>query len=294
MNPITTTRCRGFLTGIGGLRLHYRTWEAADPAAAVLVIHGLSDHAGRYADVADVLIGEGFSAFALDLRGHGASEGRRGHVRNFACLLQDVDRFLREVTALTGRDTPLFFFGHSLGGLIVLRYLAAFRPAIRGAVVSSPWIDTARLSGWQRTAVHALSRVLPALPLRSGIRAEDLSHNTEAVRAYNRDPRVHNTITPRLYTEAERAGARVLRHKQFRVPLLFMLAGADRVVDTAASVRLAKGMDTATTTVKVYPGRFHEIWNETDSQAVIADLVAWMRERLEWDPAESGRQKDWE
>ena len=116
----------GTLVGVGRLRLRYRTWEVANPRAAVLVVHGLAEHGGRYARFAQTLGGFGFSTFALDLRGHGLSDGRRGHAASFDCFLQDLDRFRREVEGVLDRRTPLFLLGMSMGGLIALRYLEEY------------------------------------------------------------------------------------------------------------------------------------------------------------------------
>ena len=87
----------GYFQGVGGLRLHYRTWEARAPRAAVIVVHGLAEHVGRYQELGRALAAEDIACFAHDLRGHGMSEGRRGHVRAFDVLLQDLERFRREV-----------------------------------------------------------------------------------------------------------------------------------------------------------------------------------------------------
>ena len=101
----------GFFEGVGGLRLYYRAWELPRARAAIAVVHGLGDHGGRYDAVAHRLAAYGFSTFALDLRGHGLSEGRRGHVKRFGAYLQDVDRFRRELHGLVDVGTPLFLLG---------------------------------------------------------------------------------------------------------------------------------------------------------------------------------------
>src|SRR5687768_10683451 len=120
------TESDGKFEGVGGLHLYYRAWESNQPRAALLVVHGLSDHSGRYEYFGHRMAGSGISVYSFDLRGHGLSEGRRGHADRFEVLLQDVDGFRREVDTITGGTLPLFLLGHSMGGLIALRYIEEY------------------------------------------------------------------------------------------------------------------------------------------------------------------------
>ncbi|MGH7482883.1 MAG: alpha/beta fold hydrolase, partial [Longimicrobiales bacterium] len=159
-------RSHGYLEGVGRLRLHYRVWEATDPRAGLLLIHGLSDHSGRYTELGEHMASVGLSTYALDLRGHGYSEGRRGHARSFELFLQDLERFRREVQGLTRPGLDLFLLGHSMGGLVVIRYLEEYDVPLGGAVLVSPWLGTALpVPRWKLNLARVLGRVLPALPI---------------------------------------------------------------------------------------------------------------------------------
>lgn len=278
----TVARNDGCVEGIGGLRLHYRTWEAPGARAAVLLIHGFSDHGGRYARFAEHMAERDISTFALDLRGHGASEGRLGYVSRFSCFLQDVDRFRREVQGLVDPRCPLFVFGHSMGGLIALRYLQEFDSSLRGAIVSSPWLVTAGVPAWKQSLARGLARVLPALPLPAGVNAEYLSHDPKAVRRYRDDPIVHGIITPRLFVEIEAAAARVLdQPERIRTPLLLLVAGDDRVVEPAPVLRLAARLEHRDdVALERYGGYYHEVWNEADAGVVLEDVSTWVAAHL--------------
>jgi lysophospholipase len=261
-----------------GLRLRYLSWEVADARAAVIIVHGLSDHAARYGGVAKALAETGVSTYAFDLRGHGLSAGRRGHVRAFGCFLQDVDRFRREVLGLADADTPLFLLGHSMGGLIALRYQQEYVGAFRGAIVISPWLATAMpLPRWKSTASNLLARVLPAAPFSSKLVPEHMSHDVAAVRAYREDPLIHDRITPRLFAEASREmGVAFQRADRIQGPLLLLLAGADRVVDTERSLLFARSLSGRDVTLNVYPGYYHEILHETGAAQVHRDIRDWL------------------
>ncbi len=268
----------GYLEAVGGVRLHYRSWEAARPRAALVVLHGLGEHSARYHELGESMAEHELSTFALDLRGHGLSEGRRGYVARFEIFLQDVDRFRREVRGLVDPSCPLFLLGHALGGLIAVRYLEEYASSFRGGIVLAPWLASALpLPRWKSNVAAFLSRLLPALPLRAGIRAHDLSHDEDVVRAYAADPLVHDRITPRLFTEVSAAMGLVFqRADRLVVPLLFLLPGSDRISDTNRTAAFARSLTSADVTVRIFPGLFHEVLNELERASIREEIRIWL------------------
>jgi lysophospholipase len=273
---------QGTLHGVGRLQLAYRGWERPHARAAVVVVHGLGEHAGRYAEVGGRLASFGISTYALDLRGHGLSEGRRGHVPAFDVYLQEVDRFRREVEGLADVRAPLFLLGHSMGGLIALRYLEEYPGRFQGGIISAPWLATAmEVPRWKVTAANLLNRVLPALPFRHGLRAEDLSRDGDIVRAYRDDPLVHGTITPRTFVEISAAmGLALQRSDRIGRPLLFLLPGADRVVDSGRAEWFARSIQAPDVTIRVLPGHYHEPLNELDRPQLHRQVRDWIMARV--------------
>ena len=281
----TDTRIRrneGSIFGVGHVRLQYRTWEIAGARANIVVVHGLGEHSGRYEAFGLRMADYGFSTFAMDLRGHGLSDGRRGHVPSFGALLQDVDRFRREVQGLADVRAPLFVLGHSMGGLIALRYQEEYHSAFRGAIIVSPWLATALpVPRWKVTMANLVAPVLPALPVPNHIDAADLSHDPDVVHAYRSDPLVHDRITPRLFTEAAGAMGLVLqRADRLSDPLLFLIAGEDRLVDSEKSLQFARRLPPEFTTIRHYPGMYHEVLNEVDRALPLRDLRDWVAARI--------------
>lgn len=271
-------RNHGYVEGVGRIRLQYRSWEVSRARATLLFIHGLSDHSGRYEGFGDRMADFGFSTFMLDLRGHGYSEGRRGHVRRFGAYLQDLERFRREVQGLTAPGKPVFLIGHSMGGLIALRYIQEYDPPFRGVVLSAPWLGTmVQVPRWKITAAHVLDRALPALPLPAGIPAEYLSHDRSVVERYRHDPLVHGRVTPRLYVETAEAMRLALQQSdRVRLPLLFLLAGEDRLVDTRRARAFAGSLIHADVAVRLYPDLYHELFLENEREMVYQDLRDWL------------------
>jgi lysophospholipase len=278
VSTLTAIKGEGGLQVSARTRLRYHTWEVKQPRAAVVVVHGLAEHGGRYDRLGRTLAAADISTFALDLRGHGESDGRRGHASSFACFLQDLDRFQREVQGLLEPETPMFLLGHSMGGLIALRYQQEYPGRFRGLVAVSPWLATAvSVPRWKVNLANGLARFLPALPFRAHIRPEQLSHDPAVLHAHRNDPLIHDTITPRLFTAVSTAMGTVLqRIDRLTVPLLFLLAGADPLVDTEHSVDFARSLSAHDVTLHVYPGLYHEVLNEQRATAVYRDLRVWL------------------
>lgn len=271
----------GYLEGVDGLRLHFQCWEARAPRAVLLVSPGLGEHSGRYAALAADLAPRGISTYALDHRGHGLSEGRRGHVARFAEFVQDLERFRREVATTAPGDLPVFLLGHSLGGLIALRYLQEIGDTpLRGAILTSPLLGVAvEAPRWLVAISGLLSRVLPALPFASRIDPGLLTRDPAGVEAYRRDPLVHARVTPRLYTEMTAAiGDAFAARERVRVPLLFLVSGEDRIARPEKALELARGLP-GDVTVRDLEGMYHECLNEVGREDVVDEVADWILAR---------------
>ncbi len=273
----------GELRAADGVRLHYRTWPAPDERAVLLVSHGLGEHGGRYAALAEDLVGHGFTVHALDHRGHGRSGGRRGHVAHFGEFVRDLETFRAAIAKEHPSEAPLFLLGHSMGGLIAIHHLQTHPEAgYRGAVLSAPLVGIAvEAPRWKVAVSGFFSRWLPWLPFHNEIETEMLSTAPGYEESYRADALLHNTITPRLYTEMVSAirGA-FERPDGIRVPLLVLAPTADRVVLPEAVARFASACP-GDVEVKRYEGFQHESLNEKDRDRAIADVAAWLQARIE-------------
>jgi alpha-beta hydrolase superfamily lysophospholipase len=280
--PVSTREIDGRLEAVGSLSLYYQGWEADEPRAAILVVHGLAEHGGRYAEFGRRMAAFGLSTYALDLRGHGLSDGRRGHADRFELLLQDVDRFRREITGITDGSLPLFLLGHSMGGLIAARYIEEYDSSFAGAIITAPWLATAMpIPRWKVVAASMLNKLLPALPIDAGIDEKLLSHDQSVVASYRDDPLVHGRITPRLFAEAGMAMGLVMqRSERIRMPLLLMLAGDDRVVDTHKSEAFARSLRSPDVTIRILDDYYHEVLNDHDRAIATNQIRDWVFARL--------------
>ncbi|NIR44813.1 MAG: alpha/beta hydrolase [Gemmatimonadetes bacterium] len=274
-----------YFSGSAGVRLHYRCWDVPSPRAVTMIAHGLGEHSGRYEELAQDLTRAGISAYALDHRGHGRSDGRRGHVRRFSHYIHDFEKFRRRVVGSVGSAVPLIVLGHSLGGLIVARYLQEF-PAVpvRGAILSAPALGFALdVPRWKAQMARVLYYAVPALPMSTGIDPEALTHDRQVVEAYERDPLVHDRITPRLYGELETEIETVFeRAGRLTLPILVLVPSDDRIARADRMQSFASRIgDRRRVKVETFPGFYHEVLNEIGRASVVADLLGWIERRIE-------------
>ena len=266
-----------------GLQLARHTFRpSVGERAAVAVVHGYGEHGGRYRQLGGELAGRGHGVFVFDLRGHGRSAGRRGHVTRFREYLDDTAAFLDLVRG-EADGLPLFLLGHSMGGLIAACFVEQRRPPdLAGVVLSAPFLRLAEpVPRYKLALAHLASLVAPAMDVGNTLDAAGLSHDDEVVAAYRTDPLNHSAATARWATEVLSAQKSALTHAGRITQRLLVMAGADDPVahpDAARELFAAAG--SRDKKLFVYPGLLHEIFNEAERDAPVADLLAWLEDRL--------------
>jgi alpha-beta hydrolase superfamily lysophospholipase len=270
----------GFLNSGDHLRLYWQRYRPPEPKATVAVLHGGGDHSGRYPALTAGLVRAGFEVALLDFRGHGQSDGRRWHVDTFDDYLADIDAFLGRLCQ-DGYAGKLFVAAHSMGSLIAARWGVDHWREPAGFVLSSPYLRlalrTPLLKVW---GARLAGRLVPWLPVATGIRTSALTSDPELQAWTDHDPLYGRKTTPRWFEEATRAQAEVLeRAAEFRAPLQVLAAGADTIADAGASRRFVDKVRSKDKQFVLYPGLRHEIFNEVERERPIADAVAWLAAR---------------
>lgn len=274
------------LTTADGLKLHGHRWPRAGAHGRVLIVHGLGEHGGRYADLASHLNAAGYEVLAWDQRGHGRSGGPRGDMPDAQAGLQDVA--LMVDAARAGGSGPLVLLGHSLGGLVAARFLAGTlaspRPAwareVDALVLSSPALD-AGLGAAQKLLLSVARRLFPHRALGNGLDPAWVSRDPAVVAAYRADPLVHDRVTATLVQFMVDSGVLVQAlAPRWTTPTLLMWAGADRCVAPAGSARFAAAAPSAVVQSRCFPALAHELFNEPERADVLVALEAWLAQRL--------------
>lgn len=281
MTVFQVPRLENTFSGAHGLSLFYQAWYPPGVAKAVVVlVHGFGEHCDRYSTVTTALTQAGYAVFGFDNQGHGRSEGQRGHIHRWQDYRDNVSAFLAQVRHHEP-TLPLFLFGHSLGGLIVLDFMLASPQGLAGIIISGPPI---RPTGIAKPYLVAIARVLsgiwPRFSMDVGAGAETLSRDPAVVNQTQDDPLVHSMATVRWGTECLVAISNVRRNiHQLQVPILLVHGSADQVNDVRGSQEIFERI-TVDKTLKIYPGSYHEPHNDLDRNQVMNDLVQWLNDRL--------------
>jgi alpha-beta hydrolase superfamily lysophospholipase len=230
--------------------------------------------------VVNHLVARRYAVYGFDLRGHGRSPGERGHISAWEEYREDVHAFL-EMIREREPDRPLFLMGHSLGGLIALEFALYHPEGLQGVIGSGTGLSASGLSPLLLLIARVLSRILPSVPLKTGLDATTLSRDPAVVKAYQDDPLVHGIATPRLGTESFTAIDWTLAQAtEWQVPLLFLHGGADRLVPIEPTRLFFERVPIADKQMITYDGGYHEPHNDIMHQQATADLEGWIAQHL--------------
>ena len=267
-----------------GLNIFYRQYKADPEKARMVIAHGLGEYSGRYLNVVNRLVPKGITIYAPDFRGHGKSDGKRGHVLSFGDYLEDLDSMFKVAVKEKKPGMKCFLLGHSMGGLIAINYAISRQETIDGLIISSPSLGVAvKVPAVKAVLGKAMSSLWPGLSLNNELDASKISHDEKVVAAYRNDPLVHDRVTARWFTEflsaMENANNQV---SKIKVPFLMQIAGDDHLVNAAASKAFFEKLPSKDKTLHVYDGLYHEIFNEKEEERKLAldDLENWIGSRI--------------
>lgn len=247
--------------------------------AIVIMVHGLGEHIGRYSALADKFIKEEIGFIGVDLPGHGRSDGSRGHIRDYKLLYEMADILCRE-SANRFPGTPLFIYGQSLGGGIVLNYLLKKDPEIYGAIITSPWLKLAfEPSPSKKKLAAMIKKIIPSMTMSNGLITEHLSRDGNVVKEYHDDPLVHDRISVSLIDGAFSAAAEAIGEaSSLKKPVLIMHGTHDKICSSAGSTEFAS--KTGMVQLRLWEGGFHELHNDLNKSDVFDYTISWINSRL--------------
>ena len=246
----------------------------------VIIVHGLGEHAGRYDHVARQLNDWGFGVRGYDQCGHGESGGARGSLPSDTRLLDDLADMVDSTRTRMPNGLPLIVLGHSMGGLVVGRFVSLGLRKVDGLVMSSPALD-AGMNAFQKFLVSVLPKIAPDLRVGNGVKPQFISHDPAVIAAYKADPLVHDRISARLARFIANAGPQTMAlAPQWAVPTLLLYGGDDRLVNPAGSHAFAAVAPKDVVTTQCFENLYHEIFNELEAAPVFAALKRWLDQRF--------------
>jgi len=264
-----------------GANIFYRCWAPAEPRAVLLLAHGLAEHSGRYGDFASFFADAGIATYALDFPGHGRSDGKRGHVRDF----QEYTEALGALLSLAREahpDIPFVLFGHSMGGLIAADFLLQHQSEFVAAVLTGAAIQSPQQPS---SIVIFINRVIASVMPRLGVLrldASGISRDPQVISDYENDPLVYRgKATAGLVTALFSAMKRVVENAtSIRLPMLIMHGSVDSLTAVEGSKLLHDSISSEDKKIVIYDGLYHEILNEPERKNVMADILQWLESRI--------------
>lgn len=265
-------------TGTDNMNVFARHWQPyTDVTGIICLVHGMGEHSGRYHHFAEFFAKHGYAVLAFDHRGHGNSEGEKGHVDSYDTLLDQVDHLLEEAEKRHG-DLPTFIYGHSMGGNVVINHAIRRKPLVNGVISTGPWL---RLGFEPPKAKMMLGkfvkRIYPKFTEDSNLDAKQLSHDEAVVQAYIDDPLVHGKISTGFFFGVNEAGEWAIQHgHRLGIPMLLMHGGEDKITSPEASKEFAQQSEHKIT-LKIWKKLYHEIHNEPEQEKVFNYTLEWMK-----------------
>jgi len=266
------------------INFYVQGWEPeGKPKAVVCFLHGLGDHTGRFEHVGKVLKEAGYALFGFDLRGHGQTGGPRGHLPSLDALIQDIQQFVG-LQKQSFPDTPIFLYGHSLGGVFMLMYSIQHDKGLNGLIVTGLALRSPLLEQKAKvTLINVLGSLLPGLTIPTGLDPTTISRDPGVVQKYISDPLVHDKSSLAFAKSSFIAIDFCFAHAhELGIPMLLMHGTEDKLVYPRGSEEFLKlaGETNKDVTLKLWDGLYHEIHNEPEQAEVLKFMIEWLDKHL--------------
>lgn len=264
--------------GIDNTEIYYQTWTPENPKGLVIIIHGYGEHSGRYMNVVDVLVPEGYAIWALDHRGHGHSGGKRCHVNRFTDFLEDAAIF-EGIARDAHPHLPVHIIGHSMGSIIANHYVSSrdkqeYRSLTLSGTGAAPG---PAINGFTVAVSKLLSMLVPKLSIPSGLDPEFISFDEAVVKAYINDPLVENKITARLGSELMSSLPTMIPAAgKLEIPTMMQIGSEDESFHPDSWQKLYDAIKVEDKQFKLYKGYRHEVYNEIKKEVPLSDLKEWI------------------
>lgn len=257
---------------------HY--WKPATSKAVVLLLHGMGEHSSRYNQyVIPELLQNSIGVLAFDNFGHGKSEGKRGHNPGYEAIMEVMDIMITKAKTIFG-DLPIFLYGHSMGGNLVINYTLRNRSEISGTIATSPFLKLAfQPPGWKLFIGKLLQRLAPSITLPMELDVNQLSKDQEEVNKYRNDPLVHDKISPNFSFPIMEAGEWAIKNANLlTTPMLLIHGTEDKIIDHKGTIAFSEKTEKAS--LVLLDGGYHELHNDSEKVLLLDKSVAWIQSNI--------------
>ncbi|WP_058486660.1 alpha/beta hydrolase [Defluviitalea phaphyphila] len=265
------------------LRIFYIKDVPFDPKAIILISHGYGEHSGHYTELANFLIKNKYGVYGIDHRSHGRSEGVRGHIDSFFEFTSDFHELV-SIIKKEHPNTPIFTFGHSMGGLISFAYALIYKKDnIKGQIFSGPALG----APWGLYRVptklyEILGKTIPKAKIYNIIKGKRVSRNIKYVSEFKKNPFDLRYSTVSLLSEFLYKGMSWVQDnaENYDIPCLFLHGKADRIIPYHRTSEIYNKIKSEDKTLKLYENCYHELIHEPEREEIMSDILDWLEERI--------------
>ncbi|MGI9531200.1 alpha/beta hydrolase [Lutimonas sp.] len=264
-----------------GLKLSGQSYDTKNPKGVILLIHGMGEYARRYErSVIPVLLKNSMAVVSYDQFGHGDTEGKRGHHPGYNCILDALEEVLSKAKSLYP-EVPVFLYGHSMGGNVVINYALRRPTGLSGLIATSPFLRLAfSPPKWKMTFGKIIDKIYPSLTMPNELDLQALSKDQDEIEAYASDPMVHDKVSTRFSLEFMEKGAWAMEHAAtLHIPMLLVHGTKDRITSHEASKEFAeKGGKNCE--LHLIENGFHELHHDLEKQLLFDTICDWLKKQI--------------
>ena len=272
---------KGFDFSCQKTKLYGQFWQASQTKAIVILVHGMGEHSSRYADfVVPELLKNDISVMTYDQFGHGKTQGKRGHNPGFDAVLDCVQIVIDKATTIFG-DKPLFLYGHSMGGNVVINYILMRKYKLKGVIATSPFLKLAfQPPKWKLILGKLIQNLVPSVTMGNELDVNAISRDKTQVQKYISDPLIHDRISPNYSLSFIKSGQWAIDNaEKITLPVLILHGTGDRLTSYKGSEEFASH-NKKNITLKLYQDGYHELHNDLCKKDFILNIVHWIELQL--------------
>lgn len=244
--------------------------------AVVVLLHGMGEHFDRYKHVADFFSTIGYATVGMDHRGHGNSDGKKGHTPSYDQLMNDIDLLMNKTKEMFP-NKPIVLYGHSMGANLAANYALRKKPSLQGLILTGPYFRLAfNPPAWKIKLAKITAGIIPTLTQPTGLEVKAISRDPKVVEAYEADSLVHDKVSSAFFVNVHSAGPYAIEHaNELSMKTLAMHGTADRLTSSKATEEFAN-KNPQKVELKLWDGFYHEIHNEPEKQQVFDYIANWL------------------
>lgn len=254
-------------------------WKPESIKAIIVIIHGMGEHSGRYAHVAQKLTENQFGVIAFDHFGHGKTKGKRGHNPGYEHVLESISMLIDKANDFF-ESKPIFLYGHSMGGNATINFTLRKKHQLSGLIATSPFLKLAfQPPKWKLSLGKIMQKIAPSITLGNEIETQNISRDKIEVQKYINDPLVHDKISPNYSLTFIDSGQWAIENASLlKTPTLLLHGTSDKIIDYKGTKEFADNTNHAT--IKLYDGGYHELHNDLCKEEMLNSIIDWLDKQL--------------